>query len=441
MRVHVRPYLVLCVAATVLAAACSNSSSGAGKSATSSAAASGTTAAPSARNVPVNEPGVTPTEIRVSGVAAATNPIGGLFGSAFDGVQAYFDMVNSRGGIYGRKLVLVNRRDDKFSNNLSEVQALIEQDNAFAVLPVATTLFTGASLLAKANIPTFGWNIQSDWIGPPNLFPEVGAACQGQGCESAALPYIVRRLGKQRVAALAYNVQQSADCADVFKSSFTKYPTAKVAYATKSLSFGVTDVSADVKKMVDGNVDFVMPCMDQNGVLTIAREMRQQGLNAIQWLPDGYDQQFMSRNAGFFEGSVVSTVVAPIETTPAFPALRDYIAWMDKAGYAKTENAEVGWVNAAEFVHGLELAGPNFSRQKVIDALNRETAYDAGGMIPPVDWTRQHTDTHFPVTCSALLRVHNGKFVPLFGDPGKPFLCVRQWQAPTVDQVQPFTRQ
>ncbi len=431
--------VAVCAVVALVATACSNSSSGKKSSGATTGAVQ--TSAATGSNVPVDEPGVTPTEIRVSGVAATTNPIGGLFGTAFDGVQAYFDMVNARGGIYGRKLVIVKRHDDNLGNNLREVQSLIDQDNAFAVLPIATPLFTGASLLAKTNMPVFGWNIQTDWNGPPNFFPQVGALCIGANCPAMPFPYIVRRLGKQRVALLAYNVQQSADCLDLVKASFDKYPTAKVVYATKSLSFGVTDLSADVKKMVDANVDLVTTCMDQNGVLTLAREMRQQGLNAIQYLPNGYDQQFVSKNAGFFEGSVVQVMEAPIETRPVFPALRDYITWMDKGGYTKTENAEVGWVNAAMFVHGLELAGPNFSRQKVTDALNRLTDYDAGGMIPPVNWTRQHTEIHYRQGCQAYLKVHNGAFVPMFGDPGKPFLCFRDTEAPTVDQGGPYTRQ
>ena len=64
--------------------------------------------------------------------------------------------------------------------------------------------------------------------------------------------------------------------------------------------------------------------------------MRQQGLNAIQYLPNGYDHDFMDKNGGFFEGSVVLVQEAPIETTPKFPALQNYIKWMDKGGYKKT---------------------------------------------------------------------------------------------------------
>jgi branched-chain amino acid transport system substrate-binding protein len=415
--------IAIVAALTLAAVACGNSSSGKAKTTTTSGSSSSTTIKQGSFP-PVTAPGVSATEIRVSGVASTTNPLGGLYGTAFDGVQAYFNMVNAQGGIYGRKLVLVNRHDDQLSQNKREVEAIVDQDNVFAVLPVATIFsFSGASVLAQNNIPTFGWNINDEWTGPPNLFGQTGALCNGSDCPGVPLPWVAQKLGKKRIAVLAYNVANSAQCLDGIKASFDKYPTAKIVYSTKSLAFGVTDMSSDVKKMVDAKVDLVATCMDSNGVLTLAREMRQQGLNVPQYLPNGYDHDFMDKNAGFFQGSIVLVQEAPLETKPKFKALQDYITWMGKGGFKTTENAEIGWVNATMFVDGLKGAGADFTRQKVVDALNQQTAYDAGGMIAPVDWTKQHTDLHYPYACGAFTKIENGKFVPQWGAPGKPFTC------------------
>jgi ABC-type branched-subunit amino acid transport system substrate-binding protein len=350
-------------------------------------------------------------------------------------------MVNGQGGIYGRKFVIVKRHDDQLSNNLREVTAIIDQDNAFAVLPVATVFsFSGAPLLAKNNIPTFGWGINQEWIGPANLFGSYGALCNGAGCPSLLFPYAAQKLGKKRIGVLAYSVPASADCVDGIKASFDKFPVAKVVYSTKALSFGTTDMSTDVKHMIDANVDFVTTCLDTNGVLTLAREMRQQGLNALQFLPNAYDHDFMSKNGGFFQNSILIVQEAPLETTPKFKALQDYITWMDKGGYTKTENAEIGWANADLFVTGLRGAGADFSRQKVIDAINKLTAYDAAGILPPVDWTKQHTELHYPRSCIGYMRIENSKFVPLWSQPGKPFTC---WDGnpPTLDVARAYNRQ
>jgi hypothetical protein len=71
-------------------------------------------------------------------------------------------------------------------------------------------------------------------------------------------------------------------------------------------------------------------------------------------------------------------------------------------------------------VTGLKAAGPDFTRQKVIDAINQMTDYTANGLVPPIDWTTAHEDDQ---DCMALLKIVDGKFKPVFGKKGKPFLC------------------
>ena len=59
----------------------------------------------------------------------------------------------------------------------------------------------------------------------------------------------------------------------------------------KSLSFGAPDYSAQVAQMKDKKVDLVITCIDGNGAVTLAREMKKQGLNATQILPNAYNQE------------------------------------------------------------------------------------------------------------------------------------------------------
>ena len=101
---------------TVALTACGNSPDKSQSSTTEGGSSSGS-------QVAVTAPGVTDTEIRVGGVASTTNPLGGLEGDAFNGVQAYFDMINADGGIYGRKLVLAAQRDDKLGQQRPRCRA------------------------------------------------------------------------------------------------------------------------------------------------------------------------------------------------------------------------------------------------------------------------------------------------------------------------------
>src|SRR5262249_32631942 len=141
-------------------------------------------------------PGVSDTEIKVGGVASITNPLGGNYGDAFDGAQAYFDSVNKQGGVFGRQIKLVARRDDntQASRNKDQTPALVEQDGVFAVLPVSTISFAGAKYLVDNKIPTFGWNINSEWSLGNNLFGEKGSNLCFD-CPNAWMPYVMKQIG------------------------------------------------------------------------------------------------------------------------------------------------------------------------------------------------------------------------------------------------------
>jgi ABC-type branched-subunit amino acid transport system substrate-binding protein len=377
----------------------------------------------------VDQPGVTDKEIKVGGVATVSgDPTGNTLGDSFDGVEAYFDYVNStEGGVFGRKLVLDSKRDDALANNRAEVQGLLSQDEVFAAMPMAADLFSGADLLEKAGTPTFGVNIQAEWgsednkPGPANFFGQYGSF----HCFTCGLPtpmvWLAKKLGLERVGIVAYQVPQSAACATGLENSFKKYPVAKVVFLDKSLQFGNPDYSAQVAKMKDEGVDYVITCIDGNGTVNLAREMKKQGLDAVQILPNAYDHELISKNADLLDGDYSFTPFAPFETKPKPPGLKLYDKWIKKAGGARNEHSLDGWLNADLFVTGLKAAGPDFTQQKVVDAINKITDYRAQGLLPGVDWTVAHQQDP---ACYSMMKIVKGSFKPMFGKPGKPFICL-----------------
>jgi ABC-type branched-subunit amino acid transport system substrate-binding protein len=423
-----RTAVALLLAASLLLASCGNSDDDAGADGTTTEAPDATSGAPGTtadltQFVALDEPGVTDDEIRVSSLTSTTNPLGGSYGDAVAGTRAYFEMVNSEGGIYGRDLVIVEEHDDNVGKNQQEAQAILAQDDVFAVVPVATLLFTGAADLADAGVPTFGWNINPEWSGPPNLFGEKGSHICFE-CGRAGWPYVARELGRSKVGILAYGVSdQSKQCAAGWRDSFERYPTAEVAFFDDTLPYGVPDLSGEVSAMKEAGVDVVLTCMDQNGVVTLAREIQRQELDAIQFLNNAYDEDFVAEYGDLFEGSIVGIQFWPFENTTDQPqGMIDYLEWMEATGGPVNELSMAGWLSADLFVTGLGLAGPEFSREKVIDALNGYSEWDANGLNPGFDWTIAH-DQEQPESCFAQLQITEGAFETIFGEPGKPFLC------------------
>jgi ABC-type branched-subunit amino acid transport system substrate-binding protein len=398
----------------LIVAACGNSKSSSG----SGAGQSGRT-------------GVTATEIRVGGVASVTNGLGGTYGDTFDGLQAYFDTVNATGGVFGRQLKLVSQRDDngQASRNKDQVRALVEQDQVFAVLPVSTLTFSGAKYLVDNKIPTFGWNINAEWNEGPNLFGEKGSNLCFD-CPNAWLSYLAKQTGFSNVGILTYTAAQSQDCAKGWKASIDQIGTPKAGLQLKfedtSLSFGFTpgDIAADLDQIKNNNVQFLATCIDGAGSAKLGQSFKDNNLPVVQYLPNGYDNKLISDNAAVLEGDYVTVGFFPFEADQKPAALQQFLDAMAKRGKAPNENSLSGWLNGMQFVQGLKDAGPDFDRQKLIDAINKETNFTADGIRPDgIDWTSTGHTGHSTTDCVAVLQVQGGKLVPKFGQPGKPMIC------------------
>jgi branched-chain amino acid transport system substrate-binding protein len=441
-----------CIVLALFAAACGNS--GSGKSGT-------TTVTTTKGEPPITEvsgadlqkkvalsgvPGVTDSNINVAVITAGSNPLAGDYTSFETGIQAYFNMVNADGGIYGRQLKISASHNDQFINNLQTVKSSLAQDHAFALF-VASPLFYGAGAIAasKPQMPTFIWNINQEFAGKPNIFGNLGALCFA--CKGQLLPFLAQEEHFTKVAALAYgSPAASPKCAAGIKASFEQYPSAKMVYFDDKMRIGQPDLSAQVSQMKEKGVQLIATCIDQAETLILAKEIKKQHLDAVQSLPNSYDAKFASDNAQYFEGSFVAPQFTALEYKPLVPTAQDFIDWMGKLGKAPTEIAGYGWINALQMVHALKLAGPDFSQQKVIDSLNQDTNFTAEGMIQPIDWTRQHNDPTGPngtslskytgkYNCSSAVKIHDGKFVTV-QDSGKPWTCmVGGDNAPTLTKT------
>ena len=123
------------------------------------------------------DPGVTSNAIYVGTLATETGPLAPGFGEIVNGAEAYFDLINSQGGVNGRKIYIKYQENDGGSttNDETEARTLVEQDHVFAVVAVGTPFFTGSTFLAQSGTPTFGYVVTQDWNKYPNLFGAYGS--------------------------------------------------------------------------------------------------------------------------------------------------------------------------------------------------------------------------------------------------------------------------
>jgi branched-chain amino acid transport system substrate-binding protein len=83
--------------------------------------------------IALSTPGVTPTTITLGGTVPLTGPAA-AYASVATGANAYFQYVNSKGGVFGRKIVY-KYDDDQFqvAKTILLTRELVEQDKVFAI--------------------------------------------------------------------------------------------------------------------------------------------------------------------------------------------------------------------------------------------------------------------------------------------------------------------
>jgi ABC-type branched-subunit amino acid transport system substrate-binding protein len=446
----VRRSLVVAVVLALLLAACGNSSdnNNAAKS-TSSGGSVNTGSVDTNQHVAVSAPGVTDTEIRYSALGTnSNNPLGTCVLDCFvDGINAYFDLINNQGGIYGRKLVVSQKVDDELANNQAKAQEIVSANDTFGTFSAAE-LATGWGDLADAGIPTYVWMIDpANASGHPEIFGNAPVICTT--CTSRWVANAAKLAGATKVATLGYSASAaSKTCADSAADSIKKYGpnigNPQVVYTKDDLDFGLPNgIATEVTAMKNAGVDFIALCIDLNGAKTLAQELQRQGMRdkVTMYHANTYDQQFVKDSGGLFDNDLILAQFRPFEAQSGQSSLQDFHNQMKKLGKPESEIAMVGWIDAITAVAGLKAAGPSFDRQKVIDGTNALKQFTADGLVSPVDWGRQHEApteddiaTHgWAHDCQSLVKVNNGNFV-IEGDPAKPFNC---WPGTTRDWSDP----
>jgi predicted small lipoprotein YifL len=395
-------------------------------------------------------PGVTDDEIRFAAFGTrSNNPTGACVLDCYvDGIEAYFAFRNSEGGVHGRDLVLSTVLDDELQRNQERALEIVSADDAFAALS-ATQLANGWHDVSDAGIPLYVWGIHSvEMNGQQGIFANNGVICGT--CTSRGLPFAGTLVDATRVASLGYGISQaSKDCAGAAADGVEMYGDEtgqEVAYLNDDLAFGLPNgIAPEVTAMREAEVDFVTACFDLNGMKTLAQELDRQGMGDVPMLhPNTYDQAFVEEAGELFEGDLVYAGFRPFEADPGDSALTDYFDWMEETGSEPTEVAMVGWLNADLAYRGIEAAGEGFDRASVIEATNELTEYTAGGLVAPIDWSRQHDAptqddpaTHgYAQECVAVVQVHDGEF-EVVADEAEPWFC---WDNASRDWAEPETR-
>ena len=395
------------------------------------AVAAGTLTTGFAAGAAASAPGVSAAQINIGAISSKSGPLAGYFGGLSHGMIAYFNTLNAKGGINGRKIVLTNNLDDGGSPSqfTQDVHTLVDQDHVFAV-GVASPWFS-PGYFVSTKTPTYGYNVTANWQTAPNLFA-VGGSTQIYSAGFPQMSYFIKRVAAQKVAFISYGpaIAESYNACSAYATGM-KAAGVNVNFVDVGAQLGGSYAS-DAQRMQQAGSQLVVSCMQATDNITMARAIQQYGLKIKQLWLNGYDQTLLNKYSGLVQGVYLnnagSVPFGAADTSKygtTYAGMKAYIAAMNKYEPAYTYNglSLQGWQSAALIAAGIKAAGSNLTQANAVSATNKITNFTAGGVSAPVDWTVSHAATSWP-SCYSWNQVQNKSLIPVFGKGKQVFVCV-----------------
>jgi branched-chain amino acid transport system substrate-binding protein len=359
-----------------------NAAAGSGPSASGSnasgSAASGPNAAgprspaPAQGNGGATDVGVTADSIKLGGFFIESGPVGELGITLLKAVKAVFNDVNAQGGLYGRKLQLIDCDTSFTSGDKPRAcyTKLTQQDKifAFAATGDGPAWVTAAPLACKDQIPAL-WTdglSQNEFVCP-TIFP-TGPA--GRSQSRVVLDYYIKNKHPKTVAILAQNDDIGNEWLVGAKEVLAKAGVKIVA--EEKYNLGETNFTTQVTNMRFANPDFVFFSSEPLGPILFQKTAEGQG-----WKPPlpsagvTCNVSVWPRQVGDYAKGMIcqnpwQLLSARLPGQVEFERnYKKYWSDWDKRNYY----TETMWIAARATVETLRQAGPNLTRARVLEVL------------------------------------------------------------------------
>ena len=354
------------------------------------------------------ENGITNDKILLGQSVALTGPAAQLGIQMRNGVKAYLDHVNERGGVHGRKIQLITL-DDGYepSRTVPNTKKLIEENKVFALIGyVGTpTSVPAIPVFTAAKVPFFGPFTGAEALRVPfnRYIFHVRASYYD---ETDKIVEQVLSIGGKSVAVFYQDDAYGQAGLKGVELAMTKRGMKISALGT--VERNTIKVEDAVKTINAAKPDAVVMISQYTSCAEFIRQMKKAGSG-----PTFYNVSFVGSNAlanalGKDGAGVVISQVMPFPWGTAVPVVKEYQQLSAKAGNSDFNFSAIeGFIVAKVCVEGLKRAGRNVTREGFIDALEKMQDVDVGGFFVSYS-PKSHTGSRF-VDLTIIAR--EGKFL------------------------------
>ena len=327
------------------------------------------------------EPGVTNDAITLGQSTALSGPLGDLGQEVLKGSKAYFDALNARGGINGRKIVLISK-DDAYDpkKTVENVEAFIAGGETFALFGTFGTPNNEALIpvALKAGMP-----VLMPYTGAPSIRkPELVGVFNLRASYADEAEKLIQHLTTIGFKKIGIAYQNNSFGKEVLTAATAALEQRQLKpVAAVSVENNASDAAAAATKLLAAQPDALVLGLAGKPTIEIIKNVNQsrKGLQmyALSVLATVGNLKALGNDGS---GVAISQVV-PFPSNTVMPLVRDYQQAMKAAGVNEFSHLSLeGYLNARVVAEGIRRAGRNLSRESLITSLQSINRMDMGGM-------------------------------------------------------------
>jgi branched-chain amino acid transport system substrate-binding protein len=323
--------------------------------------------------------GVTDNQVVLGQSVALTGPAQQLGLDMQLGATLYFNVVNARGGVNGRKIVLKTLDDGYEATRAAEnTKKLINDERVFALFGYVGTPTSQASLpiFTEAKVPFVGPFTGAELLRNP-VNPYIFNVRASYYDETEAIVQHLTAMSVDKIAVFYQNDAYGQAGLAGTERALKKRGLQIIAKGT--VERNTVEVKKAVEEINKANPQAIVMISAYKSCAAFIKEMKKAGASPTFWNVSFVGSKALAKELDKEGRGVQISQVVPFPWDSSVPVVREYQKLMAEAKAEPGFGTLEGYIAAKVMVEGLRRAGRRLDRETFIRAMESIQDYDVGG--------------------------------------------------------------
>ncbi|HYC36336.1 MAG TPA: ABC transporter substrate-binding protein [Usitatibacter sp.] len=323
--------------------------------------------------------GVSDSQVVLGQSVALTGPAQQLGLDMQMGATLYFNQVNARGGVNGRKIVLKTLDDGyESARAAANTRKLINDEKVFALFGYVGTPTSQASLpiFTEARVPFVGPFTGAELLRSP-VNPYVFNVRASYYDETEAIVQHLTAMSIDKIAVFYQNDAYGQAGLDGVERALKKRNLQIVAKGT--VERNTVEVAKAVEAMKAAQPQAIVMISAYTSCAAFIKSMKKAGVNPTFWNVSFVGSKALAKELDREGRGVQISQVVPFPWDSSVPVVKEYRKAIEEVKGEPGFGTLEGYIAAKVMVEGLRRAGRNLTRDGFVRAMESIQDYDAGG--------------------------------------------------------------